>query len=416
MEITRQPRGDVLVLNATGRLDAYWATHLGNEISEVLRQGARHIELNLKEVPYISSAGIRVLLQSHKQLKGIEGSFTVTEPSDGVKAVLELAGVAELLVEKATARPLQTAASNKDGSALERDNAIYQVLQTVPNAAFKGRVIGNPGLLAGCRYLKENCHDVPFSESVLGVGLGAFGNDFDDSQARFGEFLAVAGSAAYLPTDRTNVPDYSLSKGEFVPRLQVLYSIACEGEFSKVVQFERKDDSHRVKLHEIVESCQEIAGNQTIALAMLMESAGLMGASLLRSPALPAPVGAPFDHPGIRQWLSFTSERAYSRSLTLVVGIAAPITLEILNPMLRPLANNSPTGGHFHAAAFSYRPLRIGETNLKNATTALFEAETLQGVLHLINDERQISGAGESEFLRGACWIGPITEISTDGN
>jgi anti-anti-sigma factor len=416
MEIIRQPRGNVLVLNATGRLDAYWASHLGNEISDVLRQGARHIELNLKEVPYISSAGIRVLLQSHKQLRGIEGSFAVTEPSDGVKAVLELAGVAELLVEMTAARPAQPAETSKDGSALERDNTIYQVLHTVPDAAFKSRVIGNPGLLAGCRYLEENCHDVPFGEAVLGVGLGAFGNDFVDSQARFGEFVAVAGSAAYLPTDGTNVPDYSLSKGDFVPRLQVLYGVACEGEFSKIVQFERKDKSRRVKLHEIVETCQEIAGDQTIALAMLMESAGLMGASLLRSPALPAPVGAPFDHPEIRQWLSFTSERAYSRSLTLVVGIAAPITIEKLNPMLRPLANNSPTGGHFHAATFSYRPLRRGETNLKNATTALFEAETLQGVLHLINDERQISGAGESEFLRGACWIGPITEISTDGN
>jgi len=416
MEITRQPHGDVLVLYATGRLDAYWATHLGNEISDVLRQGTRHIELNLKEVAYISSAGIRVLLQSHKQLKAIEGSFAVTEPSENVTAVLTLAGVAELLVDKPDARPAQAAATSQDGSALQRDNAIYQVLQTVPYAAFKGRVIGNPGLLAGCRYLKEYCHEVSFGAAVLGIGLGAFGNDFEDSQARFGEFLAVAGSAAYMPTDGTNVADYSLSKGEFVPRLQVLYGIACEGEFSKVVQFERKDDSQRVKLHEIVETCQEIAGNQTIALAMLVESAGLTGACLLRSPALPAPIGAPFEHPGIRQWLSFTSERAYPRSLTLVVGIAAPTTIENLNPLIRPLVKSSPTGGHFHAAAFSYRPLRRGETDLKNATTALFEAETLQGVLHLLNDEREISGAGESEFLRGACWIGPITEISTDGN
>ena len=416
MEITRQPRGDVLVLNATGRLDAFWSTHVSNEISDVLRQGARHIELNLKEVPYISSAGIRVLLQAHKQLKAIEGSFGVTEPSAGVQAVLELAGVADLLVGKTAARPAQATVTSDNRRALKRDNAIYQVLQTVPDVGFKGRIIGNPGLLAGCRYLEENCHDVPFGESVLGLGLGAFGNDFADSQARFGEFLAVAGSAAYMPTDGTSVADYSLSKGEFVPRLQVLYGIACEGEFSKIVQFERTDNSQRVKLHEIVETCQEIAGNQSIALAMLMESAGLTGASLLRSPALPAPVSAPFAHPGIRQWLSFTSERAYPRSLTLVVGIAAPRTTAELNPLLRPLANNSPAGGHFHAAAFSYRPLRRGETDLKSATSALFEAENLQGVLHLINDEREISGVGESEFLRGACWIGPITEISTDGN
>jgi anti-anti-sigma factor len=415
MEINREARGDVLVLKAAGRLDAYSAAHLGSEISDVLRQGARQIELNLKEVPYISSAGIRVLLQSHKQLKGIEGSFAVTEPSEGVKAVLELAGVAELLLEKVAAAESRRMAI-EDTHILERENAAYQVLESVPDASFKGRMIGNPDLLQGCRYRQENCREVAFGDSMLGVGLGAFGNGFADCQGRFGEFLAAAGTAAYLPTDGTNVPDYSLSKGQFVPRLQVLYGISCEGQFSQVVHFERKEDSRRVTLHEIVETCQELAGDQTIALAMLMESAGLMGASLLRSPALPAPPSAPFDHPGIRQWLSFTSERVYSRSLTLVVGVAAPAAHQSLCRLLRPVTEGSATGGHFHAAAFSYRPLRRGETNLQNAAAALFEAETLQGVLHLINDERQISGAGESEFVRGACWIGPITEIKVDGN
>ena len=414
MEINRQLQGDVMVLKAVGRLDAYWAGHLGSEISDVLRQGARHVELNLKEVPYISSAGIRVLLQSHKQLKSIEGSFAVTEPSEGVKAVLELAGVAELLaatIAKAQSSPVTIDKAQE----LERENAAYQVLQTVPNMSFRGRMIGNPELLQGCRYSRENCVEVSFEASSLGIGLGAFGNSFDDCQGRFGEFLAAAGAAAYLPTDGTNVPDYSLSKGQFVPRLQVLYGIACEGQFSHVVHFERKADSRRVSLHEIVETCQEIAGDQTIALAMLTESAGLMGASLLRSPALPAPRNAPFGHPGIRQWLSFTSERAYSRSLTLVVGVAAPVAHKILHPMLRAVAEDSAIGGHFHAAAFSYQPLRRGETNLKHAAAALFEAETLQGLLHLVNDQRPITGAGESEFLRGACWIGRITEVLRDG-
>ena len=37
-----------------------------------------------------------------------------------------------------------------------------------------------------------------------------------------------------------------------------------------------------------------------------------------------------------------------------------------------------------------------------------FEHQTLQGVLHLLYDDRGISGAGESEFVRGACWVGPL--------
>ncbi len=70
--------------------------------------------------------------------------------------------------------------------------------------------------------------------------------------------------------------------------------------------------------------------------------------------------------------------------------------------------------GHFHAAAFSYRPLQKGALDVKTTVSTLFEAETLQGVLHLLNDDREIAGAGQSEFVRGACWIGPITEVVTE--
>ena len=79
-----------------------------------------------------------------------------------------------------------------------------------------------------------------------------------------------------------------------------------------------------------------------------------------------------------------------------------------LAPWLRPLASHGHLAGHFHAAAFSYRPLQRGELDLKTTVGTLFDAETLQGVLHLLNDDRPIAGAGESEFVRGACWVSPI--------
>jgi len=46
----------------------------------------------------------------------------------------------------------------------------------------------------------------------------------------------------------------------------------------------------------------------------------------------------------------------------------------------------------------------------------LFEREDVEDVLHLLSDDRVIAGAGESEFIRGACWIGPIREITAEGN
>jgi hypothetical protein len=45
----------------------------------------------------------------------------------------------------------------------------------------------------------------------------------------------------------------------------------------------------------------------------------------------------------------------------------------------------------------------LGET-----VAGLSEPDQLLGVLHLLKDDRGVAGAGESEFVTGACWVGPI--------
>ena len=36
------------------------------------------------------------------------------------------------------------------------------------------------------------------------------------------------------------------------------------------------------------------------------------------------------------------------------------------------------------------------------------ESGGLLGLLHLLHDDREIAGVGESEFTRGACWVAPL--------
>jgi hypothetical protein len=86
--------------------------------------------------------------------------------------------------------------------------------------------------------------------------------------------------------------------------------------------------------------------------------------------------------------------------------------VNILARGLRPLGKAPDLTGHFHAAAFSYRPLKSREADLKATTAMLFETETMQGLLHLLCDDRALTGVGESEFMRGTCWISPISTIS----
>src|SRR6201993_4052629 len=101
MEIATQQIGDVLDVKIKGRLDNYWTEHLRRNLEEMVRAGAHGIRLNLSEISFLSSAGVGLLVQCHTQLKGIGGSFVVTNPSERVKRVLELCKLTPILLAEA---------------------------------------------------------------------------------------------------------------------------------------------------------------------------------------------------------------------------------------------------------------------------------------------------------------------------
>jgi anti-anti-sigma factor len=410
MEITTQQFAEALEVKVRGRLDNYWSEHLQRNLEEIIRGGAHVIWLDLSELDYLSSAGVGLLVRFHRQLKGIGGSFVITNPSTHVKMVVEACRLSPILFAKKTPAvpPVQRAKLQRFSSAA----ASFEVHEYAAQDPLVCQRIGNPDLLKGCRFAAENCKTAKFPSPTFGLGLGAFGNGFEDARTRFGEFIAVGGCAAYLPTDGTNVPDFMISRGDLVPELNVLYGLRCRGEFTQMLRFEAASAARPITLAELVRTALENSGAATIGMAMLAESAGLVGAALRRSPAaVHEGDGAPFQYPEVRKWLSFSIERLYSRSLALVAGVAVAGECKPLTPMLRRLGAEEWPSGHFHAAAFSYRPVQKGEIDLRTTVTSLFETDNLQGVLHLLSDHRAAAGLQQSEFVRGACWISKLGEI-----
>src|SRR4026207_194657 len=92
MQITKIQRGEVVEVRIAGRLDGYWAEHLSTGLAEVVREGGHQIRVNLSEVSFLSSAGIRVLVQVFKQLRAIDGSLAVCHPSHHGSGALKPAG------------------------------------------------------------------------------------------------------------------------------------------------------------------------------------------------------------------------------------------------------------------------------------------------------------------------------------
>jgi anti-anti-sigma factor len=429
MEIKTVEAGEILELHVKGALDSNWAEHLGKAIDEAVRNGSHRLVLNLGEVNYLSSAGISVLLRAHSQLTRIHGFFVVSEPSPQVREVLKLTGLHQRLIgdsktiRRSAAMVLSTV--QPQFRCLTAGDIDFELYDLNPECPLSCRVLGDPGRLPARGFVADDARQVSFGPQTFGLGLGAFGSGFDDCRDRFGEFLAVGGAAVQLPAQNGSAPDYQLARDEFVPTVDVLYGAQFAGDFSQLARFSGMRDTAPIGLSTLAAECLARTESDRAGMVIIAESAGLVGAALRKSPATPCqtdgrPSGDLFAHPGVRDWISFTPERVHPRSLALVVGVVARTPsgngADCLSAFLRPLDSEGEVAGHFHAAVFSYRPLKKRRLELVPTVGALFESEHVAAVLHLLGDFRELNGAGESAFVSGACWVAPIAEITSEAN
>ena len=403
---------DFAELVLVGSLDSSWSSYLSDRIDEVVRGGALEVRLDMAGVSYLSSNGIALLIHHHRQLRKIGGRVRIVADSEAVSHVLRLTGVAQFLGDSGPA-PAPKGGSAARCEAVERAGMTLQVFPNAHTGAPERlELIGDPARLPGRGYDATDERTWMAVPGAVAFGLGALGPSFDACRGRFGEFLAVAGVAAYRPSEVQGRPDFEHAAGAFVPAVRLLYALAFPAERAAVVRFEAKGEpgSASVPLSQIALACLDQARVGEVGIVLAGETDGLVGAALVRSPVGLADGLDPFAHPEVRDWLSLTPEPEHKGSTALVVGVATREPGRALSPFVRPLSGARETElyGHFHAAVVPYRPLAGGAVELAATVSHLFEPGRIDTILHLLDDSRPILGAGESTFTRGVIWYVPL--------
>ena len=95
MTIEIKRNAEETIIKLVGRLDTTTAPALDKTIVEDIA-GTKNLVLDVKELEYISSAGLRVFLGAQKKMQKI-GSMKVTNIREEVMEVFEMTGFADIL-------------------------------------------------------------------------------------------------------------------------------------------------------------------------------------------------------------------------------------------------------------------------------------------------------------------------------
>jgi anti-anti-sigma factor len=92
MEIQKNKTQNVLVVTVAGRVDTLTAPELEKDLLKTIKEGEKRILLDLKDLQYVSSAGLRSFLILAKKLKAGGGEFFITGLQGPVDEVFKISG------------------------------------------------------------------------------------------------------------------------------------------------------------------------------------------------------------------------------------------------------------------------------------------------------------------------------------
>jgi anti-sigma B factor antagonist len=96
MQISTHEQGAVAVVAVNGRVDSATAPDLESALKKLVETEKTQIVLDLMDVEYMSSAGLRAMVSTLKTVKRVNGDLRVANPSPRVDEVLRLAGLTSI--------------------------------------------------------------------------------------------------------------------------------------------------------------------------------------------------------------------------------------------------------------------------------------------------------------------------------
>ena len=97
MNINMQDNGAVKVVRFEGKLDTNTTPEADTALNLAIEQGASKILIDFKDLDFVSSAGLRILLATAKKLGAQGGALRVCSLNETVRDIFDISGFSTLL-------------------------------------------------------------------------------------------------------------------------------------------------------------------------------------------------------------------------------------------------------------------------------------------------------------------------------
>ena len=96
IDISSRDEGEITVVEIEGKMNTSASPDAEKFLNALLEDGVTKILLNLENLDFIASTGLRVILATGKKLAGVSGKLAICSPNLTVMDVLKMSGFSQM--------------------------------------------------------------------------------------------------------------------------------------------------------------------------------------------------------------------------------------------------------------------------------------------------------------------------------
>jgi anti-sigma B factor antagonist len=93
VEIIEEMQNDINIYRLVGRLDSNTSPRFEEKLFQAILEGAKNKVVDFKDIDYISSAGLRVILKAFKALQREDGRIMLCSMQNYVRQLFKVTGI-----------------------------------------------------------------------------------------------------------------------------------------------------------------------------------------------------------------------------------------------------------------------------------------------------------------------------------
>lgn len=321
---TGQLSNSLKVVTIKGRIDGLSAPDLEKEFETLTLSGERKIAVDFTYVSYISSAGLRTLLQTQKALKKIGGELVLVSLPENILEVFRISGFISLFkIVKDTSSLLNNEQDlQNDNTKVLKLNGITAEYVRIDSKPGKIEIIGSQDKLGASSYDITDVVELEPDRIKFGTGLAALGSSYDEYKNLFGEAMVINNSFFFYPSIKSPRVDFVLANQiDTLVKYKFLHGFGFDGNYSCIVKFDEQESL--LNLADIINVTNQIAESNIYGINFICTSGGIFGMNLKKSPITGnAPEkGSILEQPNFVEWMDYPIDPVYSNHIIAGTGI-----------------------------------------------------------------------------------------------